>query len=127
MITAYQNTWIIKWIIQGLNMNVSKKLSIALLACAMIALNGSALANTDSKASQQTSSNHTQDENLQQVNINVSTVAQLETLKGVGSHRAKAIVQYRNEIGKYTHIAQLTAVKGIGPKIIEDNKERIIL
>ena len=108
-------------------MNVSKKLLLVILSSTTIAFSGASHAKADTKASQEVASKAISQENIQPVNINASDVAQLQTLKGVGSHRAEAIVQYRNEIGKYTSIEQLTAVKGIGLKIIEDNKGRITL
>lgn len=50
------------------------------------------------------------------LNVNTATVAQLETIKGIGPKTAAAIVSYREEHGDFSSVAGLTAVKGIGDK-----------
>lgn len=49
------------------------------------------------------------------------------TLTGIGLKKAQAIVTYRKKMGAFESIEQLTAVKGIGPKMLEKNKGRIAL
>ena len=49
------------------------------------------------------------------VNINTATQGQLETLPGIGPAKAAAIIQYRNDHGPFTSVAQLDNVSGIGP------------
>ena len=62
------------------------------------------------------------------VNINTASVEQLsEGLNGVGMKRAKSIVQYREANGAFTSVEQLLAVKGIGDKVLEKNKRRIVV
>lgn len=61
------------------------------------------------------------------ININQATVAQLETLPGIGSVKAKAIVNYRKQHGAFKNLSQLSAVKGIGLKLIAREKGRIII
>lgn len=63
----------------------------------------------------------------QAVNINTATVEQLSQLKGIGENKAMAIIEYRNTYGKFTDINQLSEVKGIGPKLLEDNHANITL
>ncbi|MDQ7002796.1 MAG: helix-hairpin-helix domain-containing protein [Ghiorsea sp.] len=50
------------------------------------------------------------------VNVNTATVAQLETIKGIGPKTAAAIVAYREEHGDFSSVAGLTSVIGIGDK-----------
>lgn len=50
------------------------------------------------------------------VNLNSATVAQLQTLPGVGASTAQRIVDYRQKNGAYTKVEQLMNVKGIGEK-----------
>ena len=50
-----------------------------------------------------------------------------ENLKGVGLKKATRIVEFRIENGPYRTIDDITKVKGIGPKILERNKEYIIV
>ena len=60
------------------------------------------------------------------VDLNTASAEQLASaLVGVGSAKAKAIVQYRTEVGPFRSIAELEEVKGIGPSIVALNKERI--
>ncbi len=46
-------------------------------------------------------------------------------LSGVGLEKAKAIVEYRQEHGLFLSVDDLVAVRGIGPKTLEKNRELI--
>ena len=63
-------------------------------------------------------------------NVNINT-ADAETLavelKGIGSKKAQAIIDYRKEHGAFSNLEDLENVKGISSKIIEKNKENIVL
>lgn len=62
------------------------------------------------------------------VNINEASVEQLaEVLTGVGPKKAQAIVQFRAANGDFQAAADLTEVKGIGEKTLEDNRLLISL
>lgn len=62
------------------------------------------------------------------VNINNAGIEELETLLvGIGSSKAKAIVDYRNTNGKFVSIDDLSNVKGIGDRLLEKNRNRIEL
>lgn len=62
------------------------------------------------------------------VNINNADANQLaEALDGVGPAKAKAIVDYREEHGAFNKAEDLIKVKGIGPKMLEKNKEFVLL
>ncbi|MCR8921635.1 helix-hairpin-helix domain-containing protein [Dasania sp. GY-MA-18] len=64
----------------------------------------------------------------QEVNINTADAAQLaKGLKGVGGAKAKAIVEYRELNGSFKSAEELTEIKGIGVKLVQDNRERIKL
>ena len=61
------------------------------------------------------------------VDINTASVEQLsDGLNGVGMKRAQDIVKYREANGSFTSVEQLLAVKGIGEKVLEKNKKRIV-
>ena len=62
------------------------------------------------------------------VNINTADATTLaEVLKGIGEVRAQAIVQWRSDHGDFTSIEQLAEVKGVGTRVIEKNRKRIVL
>jgi competence protein ComEA len=69
-----------------------------------------------------------QAQQLQAVNLNTATAEQLAMgLTGVGLKRAEAIVELRTKLGGFTDVNQLLQVKGIGPRMLELNRERIQL
>ncbi|MEJ5928595.1 ComEA family DNA-binding protein [Corynebacterium sp. H128] len=49
------------------------------------------------------------------VSLNSATAAELESLDGVGTKTAAAIIAHREQIGGFSAIEQLQEVKGIGP------------
>ncbi len=62
------------------------------------------------------------------VNLNTATPEELSNaLQGVGQARAEAIVKYRDTHGPFQSFDDLKNVKGIGDKIIENNKSRMRL
>lgn len=62
------------------------------------------------------------------VNINQASADELATmLIGIGSEKAKLIVEYRTEHGQFVQIDDLSNVKGIGKTTIEKNRNRILL
>jgi competence protein ComEA len=56
------------------------------------------------------------------LNINTANAQQISAaLKGIGLKKAQAIVEYRENYGNFTHVDELTAVKGIGKSTLEKN------
>ncbi|MGG1552649.1 ComEA family DNA-binding protein [Paenibacillus ferrarius] len=53
------------------------------------------------------------------LDLNTATLEQLDSLPGVGPSKAKAILEYRNQKGKFKRVEELKEVKGIGDKIFE--------
>jgi competence protein ComEA len=92
-----------------------------------VALLSAALFSSQSGVAQASSESAT-GEVIQQVNINeadANTIADI--LVGVGASRATAIVQYREEHGRFTSVEQLLEVKGIGEATLMDNREKILI
>jgi competence protein ComEA len=50
------------------------------------------------------------------VNLNTATVAQLDTLPGVGVKMAERIIEYRTKNGAFKKVEDLMNVRGIGEK-----------
>lgn len=50
------------------------------------------------------------------INLNTATAEELETLPGVGPVLASAILEWREEHGQFSSVADLQEVSGIGPK-----------
>ena len=62
------------------------------------------------------------------VNINTADADTLAAeLAGVGQSRALAIVEYRENVGRFETPEQLLDVSGIGPRILEWNEGRIVV
>ena len=59
------------------------------------------------------------------VNINTANLKELCTLSGIGKVKAQAIIDWRKENGSFANIEDLMKVKGIGPKTLEKNKDRL--
>ncbi|MES2141872.1 MAG: helix-hairpin-helix domain-containing protein [Pseudomonadota bacterium] len=65
---------------------------------------------------------------LASVNINTADAETLtHELNGIGSKRAQMIVAYREQNGPFKSIDDLLKIKGIGKKIIDKNRGKIIV
>ena len=64
----------------------------------------------------------------EKININTANAEQIASaMSGIGSNKAKAIVDYRISHGKFKSIDALEYVDGIGEKTVEKNKDKIML
>jgi len=62
------------------------------------------------------------------VNVNTAQAQVLaEVLDGVGSAKAQAIIEYREQYGEFKSVEELLDVRGIGPRVLEANREKIAL
>lgn len=59
------------------------------------------------------------------VDINHASLAQLETLPGIGPSLSKKIVEYREQHGFFTSVDELLNVSGIGPAKLEQFQDYI--
>jgi competence protein ComEA len=68
------------------------------------------------------------DASMTRVNINTADAATLaEALDGVGVARARAIVSYRETYGAFEIADDLVEVRGIGVRVLEQNRDRIVI
>jgi competence protein ComEA len=65
--------------------------------------------------------------NAGRVNINTATVAELDTLPGIGPTTAQSIVDYRLQNGPFQAIQDIQNVPGIGPTTYDGIKDYITL
>ncbi|WP_338592569.1 ComEA family DNA-binding protein [Shewanella khirikhana] len=61
------------------------------------------------------------------ISINSATEAELQLLKGIGEAKAKAIVEYRKQYGRFASVEDLTKVSGVGQKVLDDNRDLLSL
>lgn len=64
-------------------------------------------------------------EQLAVININTASQSQLQSLPGIGASKAKAIIEYRESLGDFSRIEDITNVKGIGKKLLAKLKGKI--
>lgn len=59
------------------------------------------------------------------ININTAGIEELTKLTNVGPNYAERIVEYREAHDGFDSVEEITKVKGIGPKTLADNIDRI--
>lgn len=59
------------------------------------------------------------------VNINTATQSELESVKGLGPAKAKAIIEYRQANGIFKSVDDLDNVKGFGKASIDKMREEL--
>ncbi len=64
---------------------------------------------------------------VEKININTASVEELTKLDKVGPKYAQKIVEYREKNGLFKQPQDIMNVKGIGQKVYELNKERIVV
>ena len=61
----------------------------------------------------------------QLININTADKATLMSINGIGEKRAEAIISYREQHGPFKSVEQLLEVQGVGPSILDKNKDTL--
>ena len=59
------------------------------------------------------------------INLNTATLDQLDSLPGIGPAIAQRIIDYREQIGGFKHIDQITEVSGIGDATLAKVRDQI--
>lgn len=108
-----------------MQLKYSKTTLSAIFVAIVILLNGSIVLAMEASTTQPVNKQSTQTTKLQVVNINKGTFDQLVSLKGIGDTKARAIMVYRQQIGNFKSVDELTKISGIGKKIVNENKARL--
>ena len=64
---------------------------------------------------------------MNKVNINDATLEELVTLDGIGDKVAAKVIEFREKNGPFQKPEDLMMVKGVGQKMFEKNKDRIVV
>jgi competence protein ComEA len=56
---------------------------------------------------------------IEKININEADLSQLSMIKGIGSKKAQAIIDYRTANGDFMSLEDLEKVKGIGSSTLQ--------
>ncbi|WP_363278143.1 helix-hairpin-helix domain-containing protein [Nitrosomonas sp.] len=59
------------------------------------------------------------------MDINTASQADLESVKGLGPVKAKAIIEYRDQHGAFKSVEDLANVKGIGPGTLKQLGDQV--
>src|SRR5512135_2742743 len=59
------------------------------------------------------------------VDLNTATQVQLETVKGIGPAKAKAIIDYRTKNGPFKSVDDLDKVSGFGKKTVDSLRSQV--
>ena len=62
-----------------------------------------------------------------QYDLNVASVKELASIKGIGLKKAQAIVAYRDQHGDFENIEAVTKVKGLGNKLLQKMKPFVVV
>ncbi|ENU22850.1 hypothetical protein F993_02760 [Acinetobacter proteolyticus] len=78
---------------------------------------------------QQASKQNSSSVNIQgdKISLNQANLQQLQSLSGVGEKKAQAIMEYRQKNGAFKSVDELLNIKGIGPKLLDKNRVRLML
>lgn len=56
---------------------------------------------------------------VEKINVNKADVQTLSMIKGIGTTKAQAIIDYRTSMGKFKSLDELIKVKGIGQATLQ--------
>lgn len=86
---------------------------------------GDVVKENTSQVTKNNNTNQNESAKTSQININIATIEELDTLPGVGEATANKIINYRSENGEFKSIEDIKSVNGIGDKKFEEMKDLI--
>jgi competence protein ComEA len=100
--------------------------TIPLIACRTLILTLALLGGQGVAAQSTTPAELAAQQQQLQVNVNEADAETLaDVLVGIGASRARAIVEYREEHGRFSTLEDLTQVNGVGEATVMNNRDRI--
>lgn len=95
----------------------------------MAIANGNGLNKSNDRQQEQTLSLKNEGNVGQQekINLNTASESQLLSANGIGPTKAKSIVEFREQHGKFESVDQLKEVKGIGAKTLEKIRDFFVV
>jgi competence protein ComEA len=66
-----------------------------------------------------------QEQQAGKINLNTATLEQLDTLPGIGTTRAQAILSHRETHGRFFQVDDLKQVNGISVKLIDQIRDKV--
>lgn len=99
------------------NLNLSKSLTNEMVVTVYTKDEVKNMAKLDSITENNESTSNDQTSSL--ININTASLSELQNIPGVGEAKAKLIIDYRTNCGKFTKKEDIKNIKGIGDKMYE--------
>ena len=62
---------------------------------------------------------------MEPIDINTADKDTLMELNGIGEKRAEAIIEFREQNGRFESPEDLTQIRGIGQSVLEKNREQL--
>jgi competence protein ComEA len=87
----------------------------------------SLVSSTASPTSQNTPSQPTLSPQNAKINLNTASLAELDTLPGIGPALAQRIIDYRSENGGFKSVEEIKEVRGIGDILFDEIKDHVII
>lgn len=107
------------------NLNLSKKVTDEMVITVYTKEEVKDLEKQDAIVESDKQEEEKNDETSGLVNLNTATLEELETLPGIGESKAKSIIEYRKNCGKFTKKEDLLNIKGIGDSVFAKLKDYI--